>query len=117
MEGSWAVQPSPSEIKDPLSNSCHVVTQPRSNGEVISRLTELGEVYPVVSSPVRTTMSIPATTITEPLSVSVPEATRLLGFKDTKTTYKLIHEGKVRARKVGRIFLVSYSSLKSFIED
>lgn len=51
-----------------------------------------------------------------PLSVSVPEATRLLGFKDTKSTYRLIHEGLVKARKSGRIFLVSYASLKAYIE-
>lgn len=51
-----------------------------------------------------------------PLSVSVPEATRLLGFKDTKSTYRLIHQGAVKARKSGRIFLVSYASLKAYIE-
>lgn len=61
-------------------------------------------------------MTITGTTPAEPLSVSVPEATRLLGFKDTKSTYRLIHQGAVKARKSGRIFLVSYSSLKAYIE-
>lgn len=51
-----------------------------------------------------------------PLSVSVQEATRLLGFNDTKSTYRLIHQGEVKARKSGRIFLVSYASLKAYIE-
>lgn len=52
----------------------------------------------------------------EPISVSVPEATRLLGFRDTKSTLKLIHQGKIKARKTGRIFLVSYTSLKRYVE-
>lgn len=51
-----------------------------------------------------------------PLSVTVPEATRLLGFKDPKSTYNLIHEGKIKARKSGRIFLVSYQSLVKYVE-
>lgn len=61
-------------------------------------------------------MTLMRTKPAEPLSVSVPEATRLLGFKDTKSMYKLIHQGKVKARKSGRIFLVNYASLKAFIE-
>lgn len=52
----------------------------------------------------------------EPLSVTISEATRLLGFKDTKSTYNLIRKGQIRARKAGRVYLVSYSSLKKFIE-
>ena len=52
----------------------------------------------------------------EPLSVTVAEATRLLGFKDTKSTYGLIKAGKIKARKSGRIFLVNYASLKKFVE-
>ena len=51
-----------------------------------------------------------------PLSVTVPEATRLLGFKDPKSTYNLIHEGKIKARKSGRIVLVSYQSLVKYVE-
>lgn len=52
----------------------------------------------------------------EPISVGVPEATRLLGFRDSKSTLKLIHQGKIKARKTGRIFLVSYASLKRYVE-
>lgn len=52
----------------------------------------------------------------EPLSVTVPEATRLLGFKDTKSVYALIRQGKIKARKSGRIFLVSYRSLVKYVE-
>lgn len=44
------------------------------------------------------------------------EATRLLGFKDSKTVYNLIYQGKIKARKVGRVYLVSYASLKKLIE-
>lgn len=52
----------------------------------------------------------------DPISVTVAEATELLGFKDPKTTYKLIHSGLIKARKIGRIYLVSYASLKKLIE-
>lgn len=52
----------------------------------------------------------------QPISVTVPKATELLGFKDTKSTYNLIHEGKIKARKSGRIFLVSYQSLVKYVE-
>ena len=37
----------------------------------------------------------------EPISVTIAEATRLLGFKDSKTVYNLIYQGKIKARKVG----------------
>ena len=50
----------------------------------------------------------------EPISVTI--ATRLLGFKDSKTVYNLIYQGKIKARKVGRVYLVSYASLKKLIE-
>ena len=52
----------------------------------------------------------------EPISVTIAEATRLLGFKDSKTVYNLIYQGKIKARKVGRVYLVSYASLKKLIE-
>lgn len=54
--------------------------------------------------------------VNDPISVTVAEATGLLGFKDAKSTYQLIHEGKIKARKIGRIYLVSYTSLKKLIE-
>lgn len=52
----------------------------------------------------------------KPLSVTVPVAARLLGFKDTKIVYGLIRGGEIRARKCGRIYLVNYKSLESYIE-
>lgn len=33
----------------------------------------------------------------EPISVTIAEATRLLGFKDSKTVYNLIYQGKIKA--------------------
>lgn len=57
-----------------------------------------------------------ADTIQRPLAVTVPEATQLLGFKDTKSVYTLIRQGKIRARKSGRIFLISYKSLEDYVE-
>ncbi|MFT8705043.1 helix-turn-helix domain-containing protein [Bifidobacterium aquikefiricola] len=55
-------------------------------------------------------------TINRPLSVSVPEAQRLLGFKDPKIIYRLVREGKLRARKTGRVWIVSYASLVAYAE-
>lgn len=52
----------------------------------------------------------------EPISVTITEATRLLGFKDSKTVYNLIYQGKIKARKVGRVYLVSYASLKNSLK-
>ena len=51
----------------------------------------------------------------EPLSVSIMEATRLLGFKDPKSVRNLIRSGDLHACKAGRIYLVSYESLKEFV--
>lgn len=50
----------------------------------------------------------------EPLTVTVAEAARLLGFKDRRAVYNLIHTGKVKARKANRTYVVSYDSLKKF---
>lgn len=54
--------------------------------------------------------------IIEPLSVTAVQAAELLGFKDTKSIYRLIHEGELKARKSGRIYLISYKSLKNYVE-
>ena len=51
-----------------------------------------------------------------PLAVTVSVAAQLLGFKDTKSIYTLIRQGKIRARKSGRIFLISYKSLEDYVE-
>lgn len=51
-----------------------------------------------------------------PVSVKIPEAARLLGFHDSKTIYRLIRAGKLKARKVGHNYLVSYKSIVKLIE-
>lgn len=53
----------------------------------------------------------------EPLTVTVPQATELLGFKDRKVVYQLIREGEIKARKCSnRRILVNYKSLKRYAE-
>lgn len=52
----------------------------------------------------------------EPLSVTVQQAARLLGLSDRKSVYALIRRGDIKARKSGRMFLVSYASLKKYVE-
>jgi len=51
----------------------------------------------------------------EPLSVSVSQAAELIGLKNVKTVYNLIHRGIIRARKCGRIYLVNYKSLQKYV--
>ena len=51
-----------------------------------------------------------------PVSVKIPDAARLLGFHDNKTVYRLIQAGKIKARKVGRCYLVSYKSIVALID-
>lgn len=53
----------------------------------------------------------------EPLAVSVKEATRMLGYKDPDCIRDLIHAGKLKATKPGRIYLVSYRSLREFMGE
>lgn len=53
----------------------------------------------------------------EPISMNVADATKVMGFKDTKSVYNLIRKGKLKARKSGRIILVSYASIKAYIES
>ena len=52
----------------------------------------------------------------DPIAINVAEATKALGFKDTKSVYELIRRGKLKARKSGRIILVSYASIKAYVE-
>lgn len=51
----------------------------------------------------------------DPIALNVAEATKALGFKDTKSVYE-IRRGKLKARKSGRIILVSYASIKAYVE-
>ena len=52
----------------------------------------------------------------EPISVTIAEATRLLGFKDSKTVYNLIYQGKIKARKSGEYILSPTRPSKKLIE-
>lgn len=56
---------------------------------------------------------MPANNI-EPITVSVSEAARLLGVKDRRTVYRLIREGRIKARRMQRTYLVNYRSLRAF---
>lgn len=51
----------------------------------------------------------------EPLAVSVPTAAEIMGFKDTKTVRNLIHQGKLKSRKSGRIYLVLTQSIREYL--
>ncbi|WP_428994392.1 helix-turn-helix domain-containing protein [Bifidobacterium pullorum] len=47
----------------------------------------------------------------------MPEAAKMLGLSDPKTIYGLIHTGQLKARKVGRIYLVNFRSLKALVGE
>lgn len=51
----------------------------------------------------------------EPLAVSVKEAERLIGAKTT-TIYKLMADGTLARRKVGRRTVVLYASIKRLLQ-
>ena len=53
----------------------------------------------------------------EPLAVSVSDAARLLGFKDSRAVYNLIRTGQLKAKKASRTYLVVYRSLKAFLGE
>lgn len=53
---------------------------------------------------------------TEPLSVTVPEALRIVGIGRTML-YELIKNRKVRAVKIGRRTLVRYDDLQRLVES
>lgn len=59
-------------------------------------------------------MSTPTLT---PIAVKVADAAEMLGFSDPKTIRALIKSGKLRARKVGRVYLVSVKSLRALIGE
>jgi excisionase family DNA binding protein len=52
----------------------------------------------------------------EPLCVSVPEATRLLGVGRTKL-YELINSQRLRVVKIGRRTLISVASVRALISE
>jgi excisionase family DNA binding protein len=51
----------------------------------------------------------------DPISVTVPEACRLVGLGRTKL-YELIDEGRIETTTIGSRRLVRYASLKRLIE-
>jgi excisionase family DNA binding protein len=53
---------------------------------------------------------------TDPLTVRIPEASRLTGIGRSKL-YELIAEGSIEIVKVGGMTLVSFESLKRLITD
>ena len=53
----------------------------------------------------------------DPIAVSVPEATRMLGFKDRRVVESLICDGEIKARKVGRVWRVNVKSLYEYMVE
>ena len=51
----------------------------------------------------------------DPIAVSVPEATHMLGFKDKRVIESLIRNGEIKARKVGRVWRVNLKSLYEYM--
>ena len=51
----------------------------------------------------------------DPIAVSVPEATRMLGFKDMRVVDRLIRNGDIKARKIGRVWRVNVKSLYEYM--
>lgn len=54
--------------------------------------------------------------MTEKLSVTIPEAGEMLGL-GRSTLYRLINEGQLKPKKVGKRTLFLVSDLKAFIEN
>ncbi|WP_418427045.1 helix-turn-helix domain-containing protein [Bifidobacterium pullorum] len=48
-----------------------------------------------------------------PVAVKVGVAAKMLGLSDVKTVYTLIHTGQLKARKVGRLYLVNVRSIEA----
>ena len=53
----------------------------------------------------------------EPLAVTVTEAMRLMGTRDKRVIYGMIQRGEVKARKIGRMFFISYASMKELMGE
>lgn len=51
----------------------------------------------------------------DPIAVSVPEATQMLGFKDMRVVDRLIRNGDIKARKIGRVWRVNVKSLYEYM--
>ncbi|KFJ04865.1 helix-turn-helix domain-containing protein [Bifidobacterium thermacidophilum] len=53
----------------------------------------------------------------EPIAVTVTEAMRLMGTRDNRIIYGMIRRGEVKARKIGRMFFISYASMKELMGE
>jgi excisionase family DNA binding protein len=53
--------------------------------------------------------------ISQRIAYSPQEAKEALGLKNIKTIYGLIQRGELTARKVGRVYRISASSLDNFM--
>ena len=62
------------------------------------------------------TNEISHTTSLKPLSLTVREACRIIGIKDT-TFWELIKTGKVKTVMIGRRRLVVYASLEALVSE
>ena len=51
----------------------------------------------------------------DPIAVSISEATHMLGFKDKRVIERLIRNGEIKARKVGRVWRVNLKSLYEYM--
>ena len=53
----------------------------------------------------------------EPIAVTVTEAMRLMGVRDNRIIYGMIRRGEIKARKIGRMFFISYASMKELMGE
>ena len=48
--------------------------------------------------------------------IPIKEATHMLGMKDVRVTKRLIHEGRLKAKVIGRNILITSRSLNEFTD-
>lgn len=49
------------------------------------------------------------------LSAKAADVAAMLGYSDTKSVYKLIRQGKIKARKEGNTYLVRLDSVRAYL--
>lgn len=49
------------------------------------------------------------------LSAKASDVAAMLGYSDIKSVYKLIREGKIKARKEGNTYLVRLDSVRAYL--
>ena len=62
------------------------------------------------------TITDPTSETSQPLFASIPNALRIVGFKRS-TLYRLIGEGHITARKLGRKTVIDLRSLQAYLEN